>query len=266
MALSKGKAKFVERLRNPRLRSREGYFIVEGVRGAREVLQGELTSEVRFVLTSPGLFGSQSGRGLVDEIVASGFPMEEVSDREMGVLSDTEHSQGVLMAVKEPPDSFAALEREPAPRVLLLDGVQDPGNVGTLVRAARAFGLSGVIALEGTVDPFNPKVVRASAGALAHIPVHRLPWIEAAAWLEEKGVPLLVADAGGEDVKGFELLPSWALAVGNEGMGPREELAAKAAGVLSISMEHGVDSLNAGVAGAILLFALCTSSGKNAEN
>ncbi len=108
------------------------------------------------------------------------------------------------------------------PRILLLDGVQDPGNAGTLIRAARAFGLTGVFALEGTVDPFNPKVVRASAGALAHIPVVRLPWAEVARWLAEEEIPLLVADAGRGGCEGSRPFRPLGPGVGNEGAGARE--------------------------------------------
>jgi len=262
MALSEGKAKLVKRLRNPRFRPREGYFIVEGVRWAREILMGDLTPEVRFALVSPRLAGFQAGRDLVNLLTASGLPLQEVSDQELEALSDTEHPQGVLLVVREPHDPLGVLMAHAVPKVLILDGVQDPGNTGTLIRAARAFGLSGVFTLEGTVDPFNCKVVRASAGALAHIPVLRLPWADVSQWLEEKRVPLLVADARGEDVRAVDLQPPWALVVGNEGAGPRIELMERAARVLAIPMDPGVDSLNAGLAGAILLFALSPSSGE----
>ncbi|MFH1765198.1 MAG: RNA methyltransferase, partial [Gemmatimonadota bacterium] len=215
---------------------------------------------------SPRLRRAPGGDGLMSLLTASGFPLEEVSDEELEALSDTEQSQGVLMVVREPHGALGVLAAHPATRVLLLDGVQDPGNAGTLIRAAQAFGLSGVFALEGTVDSFNPKVVRASAGALAHIPVVRLPWAEVSQWLEERKMPLMVADALGEDVRAVALDPPWALAVGNEGAGVREELMERAARVLAIPMDPGVDSLNAGMAGAILLFALSPFSGKKTEN
>jgi TrmH family RNA methyltransferase len=266
MALSKERVKLVERLRNPRLRTREGQFLVEGIRGVREVLVGGLTPEVRFTVVSPRLGRVRGGSELRSLLLASGLPIVEISDRELETLSDTEYPQGVLMVVKEPPGALDRLTDEPVPRVLLLDGVQDPGNAGTLIRAARAFGLTGVFALEGTVDPFNSKVVRASAGALAHLPVVRLPWAEVSQWLQDKGVPLLVADAAGEDVRGVALGPPWALAVGNEGAGPRRELMEGAARILAVPMDPGVDSLNAGLAGAILLFALGASSVRTMEN
>lgn len=266
MTPSREKTKLVDRLRNPRFRPREGQFIVEGVRGVREVLRGGLSLEVRFTLVSPRLFRVPGGDGLMDLLTDAGLPLEEVSDAELEALSDTEHPQGVFMVVREPQDALGVLAVHPAPRILLLDGVQDPGNAGTLIRAARAFGLTGVFALEGTVDPFNSKVVRASAGALAHIPVVRLPWVEVAQWLERRKMPLLVADASGEDVRAVDLDPPWALAIGNEGAGAREEVMERAARVLAIPMDPGVDSLNAGMAGAILLFALNPSSGRKTED
>jgi len=266
MALSKGKARLVERLQNPRFRPGEGQFVVEGVRGAREVLKGSLSLDIRFTLVSPRLATSQFGRLLIEEMRATGIPLEEISDQELELLSATEQPQGVLLVAREPHEPLAGMNRISAPKLLLLDGVQDPGNVGTLIRAAQAFGLSGVMALEGTADPFNPKAVRASAGALAHISVLRIPWDEAEAWLAERDVPVLVADAGGEDIGGFEAPSRWALGVGNEGAGPREALVSSAMHVLSIPMDRTVDSLNAGVAGAILLFALSPSSRNDTEN
>jgi TrmH family RNA methyltransferase len=115
------------------------------------------------------------------------------------------------------------------------------------------------------VDLLNPKVVRASAGALAHVPVHRLPWRETAEWLEERGIPLLVGGAGGRDIRSVPPLSAWALAIGNEGAGVREELRKAAAQVVGIPMDPEADSLNAGVAGAILMFGLNPIPGPGTE-
>ncbi len=256
MALSKEKTRLVERLRNPRLRPREGFFLVEGIRGIREVLRAPGPPEVRFALAAPRLLETEAGGELRSRLSQGRFPVVEVSDEEMEALSDTGRSQGALLVVAEPRGSLDALPAVPRPRLLLLDGLQDPGNVGTLVRAAWAFGVDGVLALDGTVDPWNAKVVRASAGALLHLPVVRAPWAEAAAWLAVRKVPLLVADARGEDIRGFRPECPWALVVGNEGAGPRRALLSAGARTLAIPMVPGADSLNAGVAGAILLFSL----------
>jgi len=264
--LSKARARLVDRLRSPRLRPREGQFIVEGLRGAKEFLLGSLSPDVRVALASPRLKESEKGRELVELLSASGVPVEDVSDQELGGLSDTQQSQGILLVVREPEGALALVEGSPEPRILLLDGIQDPGNAGTLVRAARAFGLNGVFALDGTVDLFNPKVVRASAGALAYIPVSRMLWGEAANWLAAREVPLLIADAKGDDVRSLDSPRSWAVVVGNEGAGPRDQLTGQALKRVAIPMASGVDSLNAAMAGAILLFALTPTPGNQTEN
>jgi TrmH family RNA methyltransferase len=266
MGLSKEKRKLLDRLRNARFRGREGQFLVEGVRGAREFLEGSIHWDFRFALVSSRLEASEEGRLIKGRLMGSDIPVEEVSDQELEQVSDTEHPQGIVMVVREEERALPPSGRSTPERVLLLDGIQDPGNAGTLLRAGRAFGLTRAVALEGSVDLFNPKVVRASAGALAHLPVHRLPWTEASFWLGTRDVPLLVGVAGGKDVRAVTVSSSWALAIGNEGAGVRPALRAAATGLVGIPMISRADSLNAGVAGAILMFALNPPPGSRTEN
>ena len=256
MGLSRGKSALVHRLRNPRFRPKEGLFLVEGVRGGREVLEASHPLRIRFTLVSPRLESTSEGRNLLAELNSGSVPVHDIPDQELEGLSDTSMPQGLLMVVEEPRGQLKTLEEVPHPRLLLMDGIQDPGNAGTLIRAARAWGVDAVIALDGTVDPWNPKAVRSAAGAFAHTLVLRCHWAEVEGWLEERGIPLFLADPAGEDVRRFHPDPPWALAVGNEGSGPRAELFPKAKKVLAIPMVPGAESINAGVAGAILLFSL----------
>jgi TrmH family RNA methyltransferase len=265
MELSKNRRKMVMRLRNPRFRPREGLFLVEGIKGSQEVLSSSPSLSVRFALVSPNLESTQGGEELGRLLSRGSLPVERVSEKEMGELADTRAPQGLILVVEEPKHSLGDLERHPQPRLLLLDGIQDPGNAGTLIRSARALGAHGVLALEGTVDLWNPKVVRSTAGAFAHIPLIRSPWSVVSQWLAGRGVPLVVADSGGEDVTRFGYPSSWALVLGNEGGGPREELLTRAEKSLAIPMVPGADSLNAGVAGSILLFALTRSPETDGE-
>jgi RNA methyltransferase, TrmH family len=143
--------------------------------------------------------------------------------------------------------------------VLILDGLQDPGNAGTLVRSLHATSGTTVLALKGTVDLFNPKVVRASAGSLFHLEVAaRVEADETLAWLAARDLPLLALDAAGEPLfgGGFEAPARFALAVGNEGAGLSPRLIERAARRLAIPMASGVDSLNAAVAGSVALYEL----------
>jgi TrmH family RNA methyltransferase len=118
--------------------------------------------------------------------------------------------------------------------------------------------VDAVIVLDGSVDPWNPKAVRAAAGASFHVQIARAPWTEASRWLEEKGIEVLAADPAGDDVRSLQLGGSWALAVGNEGAGLRAEIVAASTKRVAIPMPGKAESLNAGVAGSILLYSLLT--------
>ncbi|MGW8268507.1 MAG: TrmH family RNA methyltransferase [Longimicrobiales bacterium] len=259
--MSKGKQKLVHRLRSPRLRVREGLFLFEGVRAAKEFLTATRPLEIRFAMVSPRLREIGGGGEIEGRLSERGVLVEEGEDRELKALSDTEQTQGILLVMKEPGCVWPLGDGPDLSRLLLLDGIQDPGNVGTLIRVARAFGLDGVLALEGTSDPWSAKAVRGAAGAQAHIPVAKVAWPEARGWLVDQGVPILVADAGGKDVRDHQSEERWALVLGNEGAGVRREIREGAEELLAIRMAEGVDSLNVAAAGAILLFALGSTSG-----
>src|SRR5207302_3752992 len=122
----------------------------------------------------------------------------ELDDDELATWAATEAPQGILLVCAEPPEGGDGLAPGP---LLALDGVQDPGNLGTLVRAAAAFGIGSVLVLDGTVDPYNAKAVRAAAGALFRTHVRRARWDDVAGELAARG-PLLVAEMGGRDAEG----------------------------------------------------------------
>ncbi len=255
MALSREREKLLGRLRHRKTREREALFLVEGVRAAGEAL--ELKVPVRFAVVSPRLARAGGGEALLRRLEDGGVEVDSVTDAALEASADTEAPQGVLLVCAEPGWTLddAATSGPGGARALLLDGVQDPGNLGTLVRAAAAFGVPAVVALEGTVDPWNAKAVRASAGGLFRTRVLKASWEEAGAWLDRERVTLLVGAADGADVACVERPPAWALAVGNEGAGPRPELVA-AGRPVAVPMPGGSESLNAGVAGSILLYAL----------
>lgn len=250
MGLSQRREKLIARLKPPRTRAKEGAVLVEGVRAVGEALDAAV--DVQFAVVSPRLAETGAGRALAARL--EGFDVVEVTADELDRMSDTERCQGVMLVCAEPAAGLEAVER--GGRYLMLDGVQDPGNAGTLIRAAAAFGLEGVVCLDGTVDPWGPKPVRASAGMVFRLPVVRASAAEALARLEAVGVPLYVADASGEDLEDHLGLESFAIALGNEGRGTRELVREKSAGALSVRMPGGAESLNVAMAGTVLLHAL----------
>ena len=250
--LSKRRTRMLARLASGRGRVRKGYVLVEGVRAAAEALASGVV--VRFVICSRALMRSPAGEALLAEVEASGVMPDWVGEREMASVSATASPQGILLVCEEPSLAPETLHVTTDARFLALDGIQDPGNLGTLVRTARAFDLTAVIALDGTVDPWNARVVRASAGSVFRVPVVRVPWTEVGAWAA--GARVIVADAAGQDAATLSVKPPWMLVVGNEGAGVRAEIRKAANARAAVPMAGAADSLNAAVAGAIVLYAL----------
>jgi len=172
-------------------------------------------------------------------------------------ISSTEASQGVIALVRPPQWSVEHLFRGHALTVVL-DGVQDPGNAGTVLRAAEAFGATGVAFLKGTTSPYNPKCLRASAGSIFRIPV--VPALDPQVFLaaaEQRKIQLFaLMPKGTIEVSKADFGRKCAIVVGSEGQGVSERLSAKATGVRIPTV--GVESLNAALAAGIALFAART--------
>jgi TrmH family RNA methyltransferase len=168
------------------------------------------------------------------------------SDALFNDISDTKTSQGIVALFERPRATLDQLFARHDSVVIALDGVQDPGNVGTIVRLAAAFDAAGVALLPGSADPFSPKAIRASAGAILNVPCATASRDE----LLARGWPLFAADARGEatDPPARRAI----LAFGSEGGGVSEEIA-RAATLIAIPMSSRVESLNVAASAAILL-------------
>lgn len=252
MGLSETRRRLVRRLHRRKTREREGLVLVEGVRAAEEALsQG---ARPRFVLLT------DEARASASPALAEGLSrvpdVTVVTEEEIRSVSATETPQGLIVVAEEPRPDPAGLWADEEARIVLLDGIQDPGNVGTLVRVSAAFGCTAVVALDGTADVWSPKALRASAGTAFRIPVLHRAWGDVAPLLEGWSGRLLRADAGGRAVDRSVSAPPWALALGGEGGGCRPEIEARADRTVAIPMPGGVESLNVGVAGALLLYEL----------
>lgn len=250
--VSQRRASLVRRLRRRKTRERERSVLVEGVRAVAEAIAAGV--EVRFAVASPRLDANPDGLRLQERLSAAGVVPDRVEDQDLESLADTEHPQGILLVCTQPVEPEGTLSS--AGRYLVLDGVQDPGNAGTLVRAATAFGLDGVIALDGTVDLWGAKAVRASAGMAFRIPIRTMTMEALAAASSAAAVRILVADPRGIDIARADRHPGWVLVTGNEGVGPRDEIARLAADRVAVPMPGPAESLNVGMAGAVLLYAL----------
>lgn len=251
--LTRSEEKLVRSLGRRRVREDQALFLAEGIRVVEELLRSGIVP--RLALLSSSLEDTSRGRALAAALRERGVA-REVGDAELAGLADTSTTQGVLVVAEMPAAGLAAVEPGAEATALVLDGVQDPGNLGTLARSAAAFGCDALICLPGTVDPWNPKAVRASAGALFRFPVVTAGLEAAVHWLERHGFELLGADAAGEPVERVEPAPRVALVVGNEGAGLSQEARARCARLVAVRMREGTESLNVAVATGILLYLI----------
>ncbi len=230
--------------------------MAEGVRSVEELLKSGL--EITGVLTAPQLDGAPRGSILRELISQRRVATTAVTELEFRSAAETESPQGVLAIAAIPHRELDTLGGREHLRILVLDAVQDPGNVGTLVRTAAALNADATIALPGTVDLWNAKVIRASMGASYHHHAMHTSADNLFAFLETEQVSFWGADAGGIAVSDSVPEKKIALAVGNEGAGLSSSVRERVTQLVSLPISAKVESLNVAVAAGILLYQLRT--------
>lgn len=235
-------------------REKHSLFLAEGVRSVEELLRSGL--KVRGALVAPQLASAPRGQALRKSLDDSGVEVSETSEKDFRSAAETDSPQGVIAIGEIPALSLDTLEIPSMCRLLLLDGVQDPGNVGTILRTAAALGATATIALPGTVDLWNPKVIRSSMGAQFSHAVLHADTHETLAFLDQKKVELWAADAGGTALNRSDPPSRLAVAFGNEGAGLSPEIRTNARRTVSLPISEGVESLNVAVAAGIILYEL----------
>jgi TrmH family RNA methyltransferase len=235
-----------------RAREEEQAFVIEGLHLAREAVAAE--APTRLVLYTEDL--DARGRGLVNSLAKLGAETETVSPSVMAACSGTETPPGLVAIVQAPllhPPSHLDL-------ALILDGVSDPGNLGTMLRTALAAGVQLVLLTGDTVDPFNPKVVRAAAGAHFHLPMHSVAPSDLPASVE--GLDLWLAEAhSGIPHTRVDWRSPCALIIGSEAHGPSEAIRALPAQRVHVPTVQQSESLNTAIAAGVLLFEIARQRG-----
>jgi TrmH family RNA methyltransferase len=262
------------------LPTEDGFVGVEGVRLVEEALRSGCPIQA-VLFSEAGQRHRERLAPLIDRPELS-FPTLRTTDRLFEGLADTEHPQGVAALVKPRSISFDDLVSTPAsacaPLLVVLAGVQDPGNVGTILRTAAAFGVTGAVTaasgISGTASPYSPKALRASAGAALHLPI--LAGMSLAILLTQfkvAGIRTLASSVheshSASPSADQTLLAPWevdwcqpvALLVGNEGAGLPEEIERAADARIRIPMASGVESLNAAAAAAVVFYEAARQRG-----
>lgn len=241
------KVKLVRALMGRSKERREaGAFVVEGVRLFEEVVKAKWP--IQFVLFDEML--SERGKSKVEGLRSKGVEVEEVSPSVMKSISETDAPQGVLAVVEH----YQLPIPNPLNFILIPDQIRDPGNLGTLLRSAAATGAQAVLIPPETTDAFAPKVVRAGMGAHFRLPIRVMSWEEIAEFVRLEGLKVLIADMDGVSCWETDLRQPIVLVIGSEADGASESARNLADGKIRIPMSGEVESLNAGVAGSVLMF------------
>ena len=235
-------------------REREHLFVAEGIRAVEELVRSSL--RLRGALHGPQLDATPRGAELIRALKSRGVEITAVSEREFSSAAGTESPQGVLAIGEIPQLSLASLPLGETVRLLVLDAVQDPGNVGTIIRTAAGLGVDATIALPGTVDLWNAKVVRSAMGAQFHHPAFRSTWEEIDPFLAASRIVLWGADGAGATPNAVPAPARLGLVLGNEGGGLRDEARARCSQLVGLRVTDAVESLNVAVAAGILIYAL----------
>jgi TrmH family RNA methyltransferase len=226
-------------------RKSEQAFVVEGLRLAEEAIRAEVPA--RLVLHTDHLDGR--GRAAVNQLARLGATVETVSPEVMAAASDTQTPPGLLAVLALP----ATTVPKKLTWALVLDRLADPGNLGTVLRTASAAGVQAVYLAPGTVDAYNPKVVRAAAGAHFHLPIVEANWGDIASALVRLTLWRAEAHAGTPYDQVDWRQPS-GLVIGSEAAGPGDAAQRLAPEAVRIPMPGKAESLNAAIATAVLLF------------
>jgi TrmH family RNA methyltransferase len=230
------------------MKTARGHIAVEGVHLVQEAVKSGLELDTVFLQEGHEELARQFPAGHAEILM---LPEDVFLSAAL-----TEHPQGIAALVEAPQFQIPAMFPPPpgrAPLVVIAAGLQDPGNLGTLVRSAEAFGATGIILLPGTVSPWNAKALRASSGSAFRLPVLALTAGEAFSTLRAQGVRILAAVARDGD-READLRGPVALLIGNEGSGLPEAWIAEADARVTIPFRGAVESLNAAIAGSVLLY------------
>jgi len=237
----------------------QGYIAVEGVR----IIEEAIRSGLRF----QAVFFSEAGNAHANRLlpqIASNVEIMLLPDDVFASAVNTESPQGVAALVKLRPHKFEDLLEQSQSTQLLLGvaGIQDPGNLGTIIRSAEAFGVRAVLLGEKTVSHFNPKAVRASAGSLFREPILRVKMADAIPLLKAHGMRVLATSSHkGNPLHEADFTGAAMIVVGNEGAGVPQEILSLADELVTIPHSARVESLNAGIAASILLYEAARQRG-----
>lgn len=246
-SLQNQKIKEVLALYQSKGRKKQNAFIIEGLKMLREAKNWT----IKRILVSDSFY--ENNLGIIKKYACE---MVVVPDQLLSKISDTVTPQGILAVIQKKEFKIESIFDRPNPLIVCTENLQDPGNLGTIIRTADAVGSDGVILSKGTVDVYNPKVVRSTMGSLFHLPIiERQDLQQVFCSFKEKRIQTVGAHLKGKiSLYEVNMKKGTAVVIGNEANGLSNEAAADTDLLMKIPMVGKAESLNAGVAGSIILY------------
>ncbi|MDY0236786.1 MAG: RNA methyltransferase [Gudongella sp.] len=228
-------------------------YIIEGTKPVREAIQEK--TEIINIFYSEKLFDREEGKTLFNELEHE-KNIIKLEDKLFQSISNMENSQGIFAVAKFKNLSFEDMKSREV--YIYLDEIQDPGNMGTIIRSSDAFHMGGIIIGKGCVDPFNPKVVRASMGSIFRVNlIFEEKANETFEKLKQSGRRILVTSLeNSNDINQFSFYNNDIIVIGNEGKGVKKEILEIANSLIKIPMRGLAESLNAGIAASIVMYEI----------
>lgn len=243
-SINNPRVKIWKKLHTKKGRDNTGLFLIEGIHLIEEAMKAHLPIKELIV---------EVDKEIPAEWKVCNIPHTVVSRQVIKEISETETPQGFMAICQLPDNENLPLEKG---KFLFIDNVQDPGNIGAMIRTADACGLTGVVLGEGCVDPFNGKLIRATQGSLFHLPVQKMILEDAVQICKDNRIPVFGTSLQGSTYNAIAPQENFALIMGNEGAGVSESLLEKCDQNLYIPIYGKAESLNVAIAAGILLYHL----------
>ncbi len=246
--------KHVRLLHKKKIRWESKNFFVEGLRSVKESIISH--AEIEYFLYSDSLFETKGGKDLFSLIDKNYENVYNITDKLLKEISDTQNPQGIIAVVRFNKNSLNEALKERNNFLILLDRVQDPGNMGTIIRTADALGANGILITSGCVDPYNPKTIRATMGSIFHIPLIHYDNVDEVL-LDLKKRNIEVISTGLESSRPcyeIDFTKDFVLVIGNEASGISERVQELSDTIVKIPMQGRAESLNAAIASGIVMY------------
>lgn len=235
-------------------RDQDGLFIIEGIKNIEEALKSG--AKIDTLIISKKLLDSSDVYSIIERIEKQGALVQYVNDAVLESISDTKTPQGILATVSKLEYQLNDFMDKEDKFILLIENIQDPGNLGTIIRTADAAGIDGIIIVGNSVDIYNPKVVRSTMGSIFHLPIleiEEIDWVISR--LKEKSIRIVATDLNTDSYHwGIDYRGDLCIAVGNEAKGISDKLRGQADILVKIPILGKAESLNVATAAGIMLY------------